>query len=87
MICVVNKFGGNADYNHAVVVIGIAGDGSADSVQRLYILDPASPKRLEQWDRLTFLHYWGSAGRVMLPLFERPPDAPERSGPTIGDSP
>ena len=74
VICVINKSGGNADYNHAVVVIGIDG-GSAESAEGVYVLDPASSKRLERWERLKFLHYWGSAGSVMLPLFETPRDA------------
>lgn len=70
--CVINKFAGNADYNHAVVVIGIDGGGGIESAQGVYYLDPASPRGLERLDRLTFLHYWGSAGNMMLPLFETP---------------
>lgn len=84
--CVVNKFAGNADYNHAIVVIGINGGGSAESAEAVYVLDPASPKRLERWERLEFLHYWGSAGRVMLPLFETPGDAPRAVGAPAGES-
>jgi hypothetical protein len=72
VICVINKFAGNADYNHALVVIGFDGAGSADSASGVYLLDPASPKRLERWDRLTFEHYWASAGHVMLTLYETP---------------
>jgi hypothetical protein len=74
VICVMNKFAGNADYNHAVVVIGIEGGGGAESAEAVYLLDPASPRCLERFDRLTFLHYWGSAGNMMLPVFETPPD-------------
>ena len=44
----------------------------ADVHLRCSVLDPASPKRLERWDWLTFEHYWGSAGRIILPIFERP---------------
>lgn len=86
VICVINKFAGNADYNHAVVIIGMKGGGSAESAETVYILDPASPKRIEQWERLKFVHYWGSAGRVMLPLFETPPKA-RPVGRQAGESP
>ena len=77
VICVVNKFAGNADYNHAVVVIGMERTGPDPQDRAVYVLDPASPRRLERWDRMTFEHYWGSAGKIMLPLFEtpRPPAA------------
>ncbi|MCP4247639.1 MAG: hypothetical protein GY778_11370 [bacterium] len=78
-MCVVNKFGGNADYNHAVVVIGFAGSGSAESASEVYVLDSSSPKRLEQWDRLTFEHYWASAGNIMLPLYEMPKSQPQQA--------
>jgi len=83
ILCVVNKYAGNADYNHAVVVIGFEGPPQAVpsepgrvapvlGVDKVCLLDPASPKRVECWDRLTFEHYWGSAGRIMLPLYEKP---------------
>jgi len=70
--CVVNRHAGKADYNHAVVVIGIDARGATADAEAVYVLDPASPKRLERWDRLSFEHYWGSGGSVMLPLFETP---------------
>lgn len=72
--CVINEFGANADYNHAVVVIGVDGAADLTRAEGLYVLDPASPRRVERLDRLTFLHYWGSAGNVMLPVFETPPE-------------
>lgn len=71
VICVVNKYGTNADYNHAVVVIGVelAADGRVDA---LHVLDPASPKRLERWDRETMETHWNATDRVMLPMFVTP---------------
>ncbi len=75
VICVVNKFAGNAEYNHAVLVIGIEMDDATGEPRSWYILDPASPRRIEHWDRLMFEHYWGSGMNVMLPLFEAPPEA------------
>jgi len=86
VICVINKFAGNADYNHAVVVIGFDGPGSAESAEAIYLLDPASPKRLERWDRLTFEHYWAGGGRFMLPLYQTPSALP-RSGSRAGATP
>jgi len=83
VICVVNKFAGDADYNHAVVVIGFDGAASAEAAEGVYLLDPASPKRLERWDRLTFQHFWAGAGYAMLPLYQTPDElreTPNRTG-------
>ena len=82
VICVMNKNGGNADYNHAVVVIGVGGGDSVASAQTVHYLDPASPRRLESVDRLLFQHYWGSAGKIMLPLFETPGQVAGATAPT-----
>jgi hypothetical protein len=72
VICVINKHAGNPEFNHAVLVIGLDLDDDIGRVTAVSALDPASEKRLVRWDRSMFAHYWGSAGRVMLPLFERP---------------
>lgn len=68
VICVINKFAGKADYNHAVVVIGFGED--EDDGQTVHYLDPASPSRVVTKDRRLFEHYWTNADRVMLPLIE-----------------
>ncbi len=79
MICVINRHAGNAEYNHAVVVVGFRPADAARGEMRVYLLDPAAPKRLACWDRFLFEHYWGSAGWVMLPIFEEP-RAPRSGG-------
>lgn len=86
IICVMNKFAGNAEYNHAVVVIGIEGTGLFEEADAVFILDPASPRRVERLETLAFCHYWNSAGRIMLPLFETPPQA-QQTARVIGASP
>ncbi len=80
VICVINKLGGNADNNHAVVVIGVEGQGGIESAKKVYVLDPASPKRLETWEPILFRHYWGSAGNIMLPMYKTPDEAALHEG-------
>lgn len=70
VICVVNKFGGNAEYNHAVVVIGVETGETAGQLGAVYVLDPASPRGVERWEHRTVEHYWRSTGQIMLLLFE-----------------
>ena len=82
VICVMNKNAGNADYNHAVVVIGVGRGDSVASARTVHYLDPASPRRLESVDRLLFRHYWASAGHIMLPLFETPGEVAGATAPT-----
>lgn len=71
VICVVNKHGDDADYNHAVVVIGVEVDADGRIVA-VNVLDPASAKRLERWPRKEFEQYWSKTDQAMLPLFESP---------------
>lgn len=82
VICVMNKHAGNAEYNHAVVVIGTEGTGPLEDARAIFLLDPASPRRVERMEPLAFRHFWNTAGRIMLPLFETPPQAQQASGPT-----
>ena len=71
VICVVNQQeGGSEEFNHAVVVIGADVDDNTDVVSDVVILDPASGKRLERWDRETFMSGWEATGRVMLLMFD-----------------
>ncbi len=72
VICVMNRWAGNAEYNHAVVVIGVAGGDSVETAATIHYLDPASPRRLVSVERLTFQHFWNSAGNIMLPVFRTP---------------
>jgi hypothetical protein len=72
VICVVNRHAGDAEYNHAVLVIDVKINETSEAPEGVYVLDPASPKRIEHIERQMFEHYWGSAGSVMLPLFEAP---------------
>lgn len=71
VICVVNKYGDDADYNHAVVVIGVEVDAGGRIVA-LDVLDPASDKRLERWPRSEFEKYWSKTNQAMLPMFDTP---------------
>ena len=71
VICVVNKHGGDADYNHAVVVIGVTLDAD-DHITGLHVLDPASAKQLEYWSRDEFKSAWAPTGHAMLPMFDAP---------------
>jgi len=71
VICVVNKHGDNADYNHAVVIIGVEVDADGQIVA-VDVLDPASADRLERWPRSEFEGYWSRTNQAMLPLFESP---------------
>ncbi|MFQ5490624.1 MAG: hypothetical protein ACE5GE_07875 [Phycisphaerae bacterium] len=86
VICVMNKHAGNAEYNHAVVVIGTEGPGPVDQAQAVFILNPASPRRIERLEPLAFRHYWNTAGRIMLPLYQTPPQALKNPG-VAGASP
>jgi hypothetical protein len=67
-----NRYAGDAEYNHAVLVIDVEMNETVDRPAGVYVLDPASPKRIEHIDRRLFEHFWGSSGFVMLPLFEAP---------------
>jgi hypothetical protein len=78
VVCVVNKTGQSADYNHAVVVIGIdtAAPGAADGQpQVIHYLDPASPKRVEQCGRDEFETWWARCQNVMGLVVRRPRSA------------
>lgn len=76
VICVVNQEeGAPEEFNHAVVVIGVDVDdntkaASEENVGELIVLDPASAKRLERWDRETFVSRWQATDRVMLLMFD-----------------
>ncbi len=71
VICVVNQEeGAPEEFNHAVVVIGVDLDDNSDEVGDVIVLDPASQKRLERWDRETFLSRWVPTGNVMLLVFD-----------------
>jgi len=72
MVCVINRHAGDSAYNHAVVVIGFEFDAGSPQSATVHVLDPASPRRLESWERDVFDHYWASAGRVMMPIYEAP---------------
>jgi len=71
VVCVINKTGRNADYNHAVVVIGLA-PASAASVERVHYLDPAALERVESCDRATFETYWSRGQNTMALVVPRP---------------
>lgn len=71
VICVVNKHGDDADYNHAVVVIGVELDDH-DAIKGLHVLDPASIEQLEFWSAAEFEGYWSKTDNVMLPIFDAP---------------
>ena len=77
-ICVINRFAGDADYNHAVVVIGFDPPGPASEAQGVYLLDPAAAKRLVRLEIKRFEHYWACGDYVMLPLFETPAELRNR---------
>ncbi len=71
VICVVNEEeGAPEEFNHAVVVIGVELDDTEGAVGDVIVLDPASQKRLERWDRETFLSRWQPTGNVMLLVFD-----------------
>jgi hypothetical protein len=74
VICVVNQEeGAPEEFNHAVVVIGVDVDDNDDNsggIGDVIVLDPASQKRLERWDRETFLARWQPTGNVMLLVFD-----------------
>ncbi|MCA9250910.1 MAG: hypothetical protein KDA54_07225 [Phycisphaerales bacterium] len=71
VICVVNQEeGAPEEFNHAVVVIGVDVDDNNGAVGDVIVLDPASAKRLERWDRETFLSRWVPTGNVMLLVFD-----------------
>ncbi|GJM24933.1 MAG: hypothetical protein DHS20C16_13480 [Phycisphaerae bacterium] len=78
VICVVNEEeGAPEEFNHAVVVIGVDVDDNGDNgsdngsgIGDVIVLDPASQKRLERWDRETFLSRWQPTGNVMLLVFD-----------------
>lgn len=67
-ICVINKIGKDADYNHAVVVIGF-GPPEADPAQDgtvIHYLDPSSPKQQESGPAERFDEWWAVSGRALL---------------------
>jgi hypothetical protein len=76
-ICIINKHGGDPEYNHAVVVIGFESDDNGGQVAGIHVLEPAAKKGLETWDRETFEQRWVLTGQVMMLIFEEPePSAP-----------
>ena len=67
-ICIINKIGKNADYNHAVVVIGFNRPDAdpADDDTVIYYLDPSSPKQLESGPAARFDEWWSAGERALL---------------------
>lgn len=67
-ICIINKIGKSADYNHAVVVIGFdrPNDDPARDETIIYYLDPSSPRQLESGSARQFDGWWSAGQRALL---------------------
>jgi hypothetical protein len=79
VITVINKFGQNADYNHAVVVIGIDLPDPKDPLadRLVYYLDPASMENLESARAPVFEQWWALCQNALI-VMVKDPDAPDR---------
>ena len=74
VICIINQKGGNPDYNHAVVVIGVEAppETPINRVEKIYYLDPSTPKRVESCAPTEFLTIWDRAQQAMLLIVKKP---------------
>jgi hypothetical protein len=72
VICVLNRHGGDPEFNHAVVVIGFDLGDNEKEVRNVHLLDPASPYGVESPDRATFEREWQETDRVMILVFDEP---------------
>lgn len=69
VVCIINRKGGDPQYNHAVVVVGVQRTQGADAI---HFLDPASERGLERADAATFEQWWERGQRVMMIVLNPP---------------
>ena len=79
VITVINKFGQNADYNHAVVIIGIDQPDPDDPLadRTVHFLDPASAENLESARASVFEQWWALCEYALM-VMVKDPAAPDR---------
>ena len=76
-VCVINRIGGNADYNHAVVVIGLRENRDMESADRIHYLDPSADSPLYTCSLEAFDEMWARCGHAMLVVTKGPPEQAE----------
>jgi ABC-type bacteriocin/lantibiotic exporter with double-glycine peptidase domain len=76
-ICVINTYGSDPAFNHAVVVVGFSkmGGGKSADTMGVYYLDPSSAEPLHKLPVSEFERFWGQSGHAMM-VVVRPPGSP-----------
>jgi len=72
VICVINTYGSDPDFNHAVVVVGFSKTGGAESADSIYYLDPSSAEPLHKVEAAEFERVWARSGHAMMVVVQPP---------------